>query len=48
MIGSIGGAVFNCQGIFRIEKQGLAMRLGEGGGAVAPFFMRQSKIESIP
>jgi hypothetical protein len=27
MDGSIGGAVFACQGILCIEKQGLAMRL---------------------
>jgi len=29
------GADFACQGIFCIEKQGLAMLLGEGGGASA-------------
>jgi hypothetical protein len=29
------GAVISCQGIFCIEKQGLTMRLGKGGGAAA-------------
>jgi hypothetical protein len=32
------GAVITCQEIFCIEKQGLAMRLGEGGGAAAALF----------
>jgi len=26
-------AVFACQGVFGIEKQGLAMPVGKGGGA---------------
>lgn len=37
MPGSIRGAVFSCQGIFFIEKLGLAMQLGKGGGAAPPF-----------
>ncbi len=35
MFGSMGELFFTCKGIFHIEKQGLAMRLGEGGGAAA-------------
>jgi integrase len=35
MISLYIGAFFACQGIFCIEKQGLAMRLGKGGGATS-------------
>jgi len=35
MDGKYRGAVFACQEILCIEKQGLAMWLGNGGGAAA-------------
>ena len=41
MDGSIWGLFFTCQGIFCIEKQGLAMRLGQGGGAAAALLRNQ-------
>jgi len=37
MDGSIGGAFFACQGMFYIEKQGLAMRLGREAEQRPPF-----------
>ena len=35
MDGSIGGLILLVKGYYGIEKQGLAMRLEEGGGSVA-------------
>ena len=35
MDGSIGGLFLLVKGYYGIEKQGLAMRLGKGGGAAA-------------
>jgi hypothetical protein len=41
------GAVFACQGIFCIEKQGLAMRLGKEGGAAAALLRNRLTIWSV-